>query len=142
MREKKFMTQYIETNEYKSSLISKNITINGRRTSVRLEPEMWQALHNISGRERCSIHQICSLIQIKKAKNSSLTAAIRVFLMLYYRAAATEEGHARAAHGDFSNMCRRAGLPAHINGHDWAPHAAANSHRRIVQQTALQVRYS
>ena len=48
------------------------------RTSVRLEPEMWQSLHEISDRERCTIHELCSLIQLKKAKNSSLTAAIRV----------------------------------------------------------------
>jgi len=132
----------METEEYKSSLISKNITINGRRTSVRLEPEMWQALSDIAGRERCTIHQLCSLIQVKKARNSSLTAAIRVFLMLYYRAAATEEGHSKAAHGDFSTMCRRAGIQKHLNGHHWTPHAAANSQRRMAQQATLQVRYS
>lgn len=136
------MAHIIETEEYKSSLISKNITINGRRTSVRLEPEMWQALSDIAGRERCTIHQLCSLIQLKKARNSSLTAAIRVFLMLYYRAASTEDGHSKVGHGDFSNMCRRAGVQGRINGHHWTPHAAANSRRRAAQQAVLQVRYS
>lgn len=136
------MEQSIENDEYKSSLISKNITINGRRTSVRLEPEMWQALSDIAGRERCTIHQLCSLIQIKKAKNSSLTAAIRVFLMLYYRAASTEEGHVKVGHGDFSNMCRRAGVQGRVNGHHWMPSVAINGQRRMAQQTVLQVRYS
>ena len=28
----------------KSSLVSRNITVLGRRTSVRLEPEMWREL--------------------------------------------------------------------------------------------------
>lgn len=92
----------------KSTLVSKNVTILGRRTSVRLEPEMWNALKDISRRERCSIHDICSLINIRKNPLTSLTAAIRVFLMLYYRAAATSEGHARAGHGSFENMKQRA----------------------------------
>lgn len=45
---------------------------------------------------------------MRKKENTSLTAAIRVFLMLYYRAASTEEGHQNAGHGDFVNMLRRA----------------------------------
>ncbi len=92
----------------RSTLVSKNITILGRRTSVRLEPEMWNALKDISRREHCSIHDICSLIHIRKNPLTSLTAAIRVFLMLYYRASSTEEGHSRVGHGSFENMKRRA----------------------------------
>lgn len=94
----------------KTTLVSKNITIFGRRTSVRLEPEMWNALRDISNRENCSIHDICSLIQIRKNPVTSLTAAIRVFMMLYYRAAATSDGHQKAGHGSFENMKRRARL--------------------------------
>lgn len=92
-----------------STLVSRNITVNGRRTSVRLEPEMWRALKEISTRENCSIHELCSLISFRKNKRTSLTAAIRVFLMLYFRAATTEEGHGRAGHGSFDSMKRRAG---------------------------------
>lgn len=91
-----------------STLISKNVTVSGRRTSVRLEPEMWLALNEISLRERCSIHDICTLVSLKKNENTSLTAAIRVFLMLYYRAATTEQGHIRAGHGNFESMLNRA----------------------------------
>ena len=90
--------------DQKSTLVSKNITILGRRTSIRLEPEMWNALKDIAGRERCSYHDICSLIHIQKKPQTSLTAAIRVFLLLYYRAAVTEEGHMRAGHGNFEVM--------------------------------------
>ena len=96
--------------EAKSSLVSKNITIDGRRTSVRLEKEMWHALHEIAAREGCTIHDICSLVNLRKKKLTSLTAAIRVFVMLYFRAAATEEGHRRANHGDFKRMRARAGV--------------------------------
>ncbi len=94
-----------------SSLISRNITIFGRRTSVRLEPEMWEALNDISDREKCSVHDICALVHVRKKPETSLTAAIRVFLMLYYRAATTELGHNSAGHGDFESMKRRARIP-------------------------------
>lgn len=91
-----------------SSLIGKNISVLGRRTSVRLEPEMWDALYDIAAREKTTIHHICSLIHMRKHRMSTLTAAIRVFLLLYYRAACTDEGHARVRHGDFSTMMKRA----------------------------------
>ncbi|MCK5374591.1 MAG: ribbon-helix-helix domain-containing protein [Alphaproteobacteria bacterium] len=92
----------------RSSLVSRNITIFGRRTSIRLEPEMWVALNDIAGREKCSVHDVCSLVYVRKNSLTSLTAAIRVFLMLYYRAAATDTGHKEAGHGDFSIMKQRA----------------------------------
>ena len=98
-----------ESNQ-KSSLVSKNVTISGRRTSVRLEPEMWAALKEISEREQCSVHDICSLISLRKNENTSLTAAIRVFLMLYFRASSTEDGHRYAGHGNFEIMKKRARL--------------------------------
>lgn len=99
-----------ESGDIKSTLISRNVTILGRRTSVRLEPEMWRALREIATIEHCTVHEICSLIALRKNKNTSMTAAIRVFLMLYYRAASTEDGHLRAGHGSFENMKKRAGV--------------------------------
>lgn len=96
--------------QVKSTLVSRNITINGHRTSVRLEPEMWTALKEISKREKCTIHDICSLISLKKTQNTSLTAAIRVFLMLYYRSSSTEAGHTKAGHGNIMSMRARAQL--------------------------------
>lgn len=96
--------------ETKSTLQLKNITVLGKRTSIRLEPEMWRELKNIAYRERCTIHDLCSLISVRKNAKTSLTAAIRVFLMLYFRAAATEDGHNKAGHGSFEFMKRRAGM--------------------------------
>ncbi|MCD8497796.1 MAG: ribbon-helix-helix domain-containing protein [Alphaproteobacteria bacterium] len=92
----------------KSTLVSRNITVFGKRTSIRLEPEMWAALRDMAGRERCSIHDLCSLVSMRKQAKTSLTAAIRVFIMLYYKAATTEEGHVKAGHGDFEFMKQRA----------------------------------
>lgn len=96
--------------EKRSGLISKNITIDKKRTSVRLEADMWKALKDIALRENCSVHDICTLVNSRKKQQSSLTAAIRVFVMLYFKSAATEEGHMRAKHGDFVAMQKRAGM--------------------------------
>ena len=102
------------SDEPKTTLISRNVTIMGRRTSIRLEPEMWTALKEISMREKCSVHDICTLVAVRKKENTSLTAAIRVFIMLYFRAATTEDGHIRAGHGDFEFMKRRARIPEQV----------------------------
>jgi predicted DNA-binding ribbon-helix-helix protein len=83
-----------------STLVSRNVTIGGHRTSCRLEPFMWDALYDICARERVTIHTLCTRISERKDANTSLTAAIRVFALAYFRAASTEEGHMRAAHGN------------------------------------------
>ncbi len=119
MCEKKFRSHggimsepIVEFNISRSTLLSRNVTVSKRRTSIRLEPEMWDSLKDIARREGCSIHDVCTLVNLRKNARTSLTAAIRVFLMLYYRLAATEEGHRRAGHGNFQIMMVRAGLKA------------------------------
>lgn len=69
-------------------LVSKNIRIHDRRTSVRLEPEMWDALKEVAGIEGCSVHDLCGAVDDMKAAGASFTGALRVFLMEYFRAAA------------------------------------------------------
>jgi len=59
---------------------------------------MWDALAEICRREGMSLHEVCTLIDARR-QASSLTAAIRVFTLTYYRAAATEDGHASSGHG-------------------------------------------
>lgn len=71
-----------------SALLSKNVRIHTRRTSVRLEPEMWRALNEIATAEGCSIHDLCGAVHDLKEPAASFTAALRVFLMEYYRSAA------------------------------------------------------
>lgn len=65
---------------------------------MRLEQEMWEALREICRREDMTVHELCSLIDERRGL-SSLTAATRVFTLMYFRAAATDEGHASAGHG-------------------------------------------
>lgn len=75
-------------NPRQGALVSKNVRIHDRRTSVRLEPCMWQALREIAEIERCSIHDLCGAVYDSKEEGASFTAALRVYLMEYYRTAA------------------------------------------------------
>ncbi len=81
-----------------STLLNRNVTISGRRTSMKLEPDMWDALEEICRREDRTVHDVCTMISERHMGNN-LTAAIRGFILNYFRAAATDDGHARAGHG-------------------------------------------
>ena len=91
-----------------STLVNRNVTIGRRRTSLRLEPAMWDALEEICRREEMNQHELCERID-ERRRASSLTAAIRVFIVNYFRAAATEEGHASIGHGALYKTRVRAG---------------------------------
>ena len=65
-------------------LLCKNVVVNGRRTSMRLDRETWQALSDICKRENISLYKLCSLIDDAKGK-SGLSSATRLFVLTYYR---------------------------------------------------------
>lgn len=67
-----------------SSLVSRNVTVGGRRTSVRLEPEMWRALEDICRRERLSINAFCTDVA-GKGRPSSFTSALRAEIVTYFQ---------------------------------------------------------
>ncbi len=71
----------------KSTLVSKNVTIRGKRTSLRLEEEMWEALREVCRRENVSIHDLCSMVEDRRGR-SSRTSAVRAFVITYFRVAA------------------------------------------------------
>ncbi len=70
---------YVRVNELKKQ----NITINGKRTSVTLEPQIWDILKEIAEEQNNTIHELCSFIFDRKSEDSSLSSAIRVFLISY-----------------------------------------------------------
>lgn len=67
-----------------SSLVNRNVMVGDRRTSIRLEPELWDALHDICRREKRSMKDLCTLVD-STSRAGSLTSAIRVFILNYYR---------------------------------------------------------
>jgi predicted DNA-binding ribbon-helix-helix protein len=77
-----------------SSLVIHNVVVGGHRTSVRLEPVMWDALLDIARRRRVTMHDLVTNIDRMRTA-SSLTAAIRVYIVDFYRAAALPAGQAQ-----------------------------------------------
>jgi predicted DNA-binding ribbon-helix-helix protein len=81
-----------------SRLVNRNVVAGRGRTSMRLEPELWDALHEICQREAIGLGELVR--QVEQAGHSGgRTSAVRVFVMSYFREAATEEGHGAARHG-------------------------------------------
>ena len=78
--------------------VLRNVQLQGRRTSLRLESSLWEAIEEICRRERLSVHEFCQLAR-SRARGGSLTASVRVFVLDYFRSAATENGHSRVGHG-------------------------------------------
>lgn len=70
--------------------VCRNIYVSGRRTSVRMEPVMWQSLDEIRDQENMTLNQLCGLIDSVRSE-AGLTAALRIFIISYYRAQAQEE---------------------------------------------------
>ena len=55
-----------------TSLVSRNIYVNGRRTSMRLELEVWAALEEIGAREGITTSTLCTFIN-KHPRRGSFT---------------------------------------------------------------------
>lgn len=62
----------------------RNVLIDGRRTSVRLESLMWESLREIARDRDMTVHQLATEIA-ENQDESSLTAAIRMYIVQYYK---------------------------------------------------------
>ncbi len=67
----------------------RSVRIDGRRTSMRLERQFWDALKEVAERERSDIGEICTRIA-RDARHTNLSSAVRVAMMAYYRELALE----------------------------------------------------
>ena len=94
------------------SIESRHVMIAGVALTLRIESSYWRALEDICRREKMSseevIDDILQRLEEQRANKSlsiewitpSLAAnAIRVFVVGYFRQAATEIGHQKAGHG-------------------------------------------
>lgn len=64
--------------------ICRNVSVAGRRTSVRMEMVMWRSLDDILEQEGMTTNQICTMVDNLRHE-CGLTAALRVFIVAYYR---------------------------------------------------------
>lgn len=69
-----------------SSLSPHNIVVAGRRTSVRLEASMWEGLQDIARRREMALNDLVTEIE-RNRDMPGLTAAIRVYIVDFYRRA-------------------------------------------------------
>ncbi|HUT47975.1 MAG TPA: ribbon-helix-helix domain-containing protein [Alphaproteobacteria bacterium] len=67
-----------------SRQVSRNVVVSGRRTSMRLESSLWDALEEIAQREGGSVNELCGRIDARRG-DMSLTGAVRAALVCYYR---------------------------------------------------------
>lgn len=75
-----------------SKLISRNVTVNGHRTSIRLEHASWAGFDDICKIEGLTGHELCTLIEAR-CGNNSRTSSVRAFIVTYFRLAAAEAGY-------------------------------------------------
>ena len=92
-----------------SRLINRNVVAERGRTSMRLEPELWDALLEICDREGQDMSSLVRRIE-QIGHSGGRTSAVRVFVMSYFRVAATEAGHGACGHGALT-AARRSGAP-------------------------------
>ena len=83
-------------------LVCKNVIVNGRRTSMRLDRETWISLADICARENMTIHQLCSKIDSAKG-NSGLSSATRLFVLTYFRFVLNQYEHAAGTNATLFN---------------------------------------
>lgn len=81
-----------------SRLVNRNVTSTNGRTSMRLEPELWAALEEICHRESMTLADLVKSIE-RRGHPGGRTSAVRVFVLTYFRNAASEDGHRNAGHG-------------------------------------------
>ncbi|MBL4692139.1 MAG: ribbon-helix-helix domain-containing protein [Magnetovibrio sp.] len=93
-----------------SKLQSRNVSIGEHRTSLRLERDTWDALEEICVREHLTVHELCTSIEQYRT-GASRTAAVRAHVLTYFRAAATDAGHAKVKHGSLTGLNRKKYLP-------------------------------
>ena len=86
-----------------SRLINRNVIAGRGRTSMRFEPEIWEALQEICRREQVGMGELIRRIE-QEGHSGGRTSAVRVHVLQYFREAATEEGHAQAGHGALSGQ--------------------------------------
>lgn len=89
---------------------TRNLLIGGEQVTLRIEKSYWRALEEVCRREGMTALELIGdirhrlqeqSINSKRGKDdaSPLNAAVRVFIVGYFRKAATETGHQLAGHG-------------------------------------------
>jgi len=68
--------------------VCRNVVVGGKRTSVRMEPLLWDSLTEICDRESQAMNEVVTMIDARRG-DSALTAALRIFILSYFRTASS-----------------------------------------------------
>lgn len=63
-----------------STLKLRNVNIGAKRTSVKLEPQLWRALEVLAAAQNRTINDICQTLDATRGKGG-LTSALRVYIV-------------------------------------------------------------
>jgi predicted DNA-binding ribbon-helix-helix protein len=109
-----------------------------------MEQVMWTSLTDICRREDRTINEIISAIDEKRAE-TNLTAAIRVFIICYYRDATlnveTKHGFAEEASFDLAIYQSVAALPSCGNGKHICMSLTMRRRPRVNQEVLLRATF-
>jgi len=64
---------------------ARTVFLRNRKTSVRLEPVMWEALGDIARDSGITVNDLLDRIDRSREWDQGLTAAIRVYIVKFYR---------------------------------------------------------
>jgi len=82
------------------ALLTRNIVLPTGRTSLRLEPVLWDGLAEAARREGLTEGELVALAEAARPQGQAgRTSVVRTFLITYFRQAATAAGHQAAGHG-------------------------------------------
>ncbi|NUB28518.1 hypothetical protein GAY30_27215 [Azospirillum brasilense] len=76
----------------------RNVIIDGKRTSMRLEAAFWDGLAEIARREEVTVGALCTRLagELETLSAGSLSSAVRVYVLSYFRTAAPPQGRRQA----------------------------------------------
>lgn len=67
-----------------AKLLTRNVVIDGKRTTIRLESAIWDAVEDLCARENISRHELCSRVEAGR-DGLNRAQAIRAVVMNYFR---------------------------------------------------------
>lgn len=67
------------------TITARNIYTNGKRTSVRIEPQIWYGLNDICNSLRIKSYDLINQLYTRTGKNDNFSSNIRVYVCEFYR---------------------------------------------------------
>ena len=76
-----------------SGLECRNVVVDGRRTSVKLDSFTWRCLNEICDHRKVTVHDFCTEVKRAMADYTGFTSALRIAILRHYRNLASTSCH-------------------------------------------------